>query len=343
MTREYPPEVLADLEAMLVQSLPRWGMSPDSEVDLLNVSENATFAVSDAARQRNWVVRVHRLSYSSLQEIRSELHWILALRREAVVETALPVAGSDGELVQLLQSPSGRAERHAVAFERLPGKEPDPNCDAAHWFEELGQLTARMHAHARRWPLPDGFCRKRWDVDDMVGPLAHWGPWRAAIGLSADGAQCIERALLVIRARLDRLGRSASQFGLVHADLRLANLLVDGAHLRIIDFDDCGFSWFLYDFAAAISFIEHQPFVPELLQAWLTGYRAVASLPREAAAEIPTLVMLRRILLTAWLASRAELAFAQSLGAAYTAGTVALSQDFLEGRFHGRRWDVRLG
>jgi len=26
----------------------------------------------------------------------------------------------------------------------------------------------------------------------------------------------------------------------VHADLRLANLLVDGAQLRIIDFDDCG-------------------------------------------------------------------------------------------------------
>jgi len=340
MTREYPPEVLADLQAMVVQSLPRWGMSPDAGVGLLNVSENATFAVTDTARRREWVVRVHRLGYSSLQEIRSELQWILALRREAVVETALPMAGSDGEWVQLLRSPSGQAERHAVAFERLPGKEPDPNRDAALWFEELGQLTARMHAHARRWRLPDGFCRKRWDVDDMVGPRAHWGPWRAALGLSADGAQCIERALLAIRARLDRFGRSASQFGLVHADLRLANLLVDGARLRIIDFDDCGFSWFLYDFAAAISFIEHQPFIAELLEAWLTGYRTVASVPQEAVAEIPTLVVLRRILLTAWLASRAELAFAQSLGAGYTAGTVKLTQDFLEGRFHGRRCDV---
>jgi Ser/Thr protein kinase RdoA (MazF antagonist) len=340
VTREYPPHVLTDLEAMVARGLPRWGVSSDASVSLLNVSENATFAVSDTARRRELIVRVHRIGYSSLQEIQSELQWILALRREAVVETALPLAGSDGELVQLLPSPAGRAERHAVAFERLPGREPDPNRNAAHWFEQLGQLTARMHAHARSWMLPRGFCRKRWDVDDMVGPHSHWGPWRAAMGLNAEGAECIERALLGIRERLERFGRGAQQFGLVHADLRLANLLVDGAQLRIIDFDDCGFSWFFYDFAAAISFIEHQPFVPELLEAWLSGYRTVASVSSQEVAEIPTWVVLRRILLTAWLASRSELAFAQGLGAAYTAGTVQLAQDFLDGRFHGRRYDV---
>ncbi len=340
MTREYPPEVLADLEARVARGLPRWGASPDASVGLLNVSENATFAVSDRARQRELIVRVHRIGYSSLQEIRSELQWILALRREAVVETALPLAGSDGELVQRLPSSAGRAERYAVAFERLPGKEPDPHRDAAHWFEKLGALTARMHAHARGWTLPVGFCRKRWDVDDMVGPRAHWGPWRAAMGLSEDGAQCIERALLLIRRRLERFGPGAQQFGLVHADLRLANLLVDDRHLRIIDFDDCGFSWYLYDFAAAISFIEHQPFIPDLLDAWLAGYRKVASMSPQEMAHIPTLVVLRRVLLTAWLASRGELAFAQGFGAAYTAGTVKLAQEFVDGRFHGRRCDV---
>jgi Ser/Thr protein kinase RdoA (MazF antagonist) len=339
VTREYPPHVLTDLEAMVVRGLPRWDVSSDASVSLLNVSENATFAVNDTSRRRELIVRVHRIGYSSLQEIRSELQWILALRREAVVETALPLAGRDGELVQLLPSPAGRAERHAVAFERLPGKEPDANRDAAHWFEQLGQLTARMHAHARSWVLPERFCRKRWDVENMVGPQAHWGPWRAAMGLNAAGADCIEKALLGIRERLERFGRGAQQFGLVHADLRLANLLVDGAQLRIIDFDDCGFSWFLYDFAAAISFIEHQPFVPDLLEAWLGGYRTVANVSAQEAAEIPTLVVLRRILLTAWLASRGELAFAQGLGAAYTVGTVQLAQDFLERRFHGRRYD----
>ncbi len=38
--------------------------------------------------------------------------------------------------------------------------------------------------------------------------------------------------------------------------MRLANLLIDGDRVTLIDFDDCGFGWFMYDFAAAISFFE---------------------------------------------------------------------------------------
>jgi Ser/Thr protein kinase RdoA (MazF antagonist) len=143
----------------------------------------------------------------------------------------------------------------------------------------------------------------------------------------------LEQALSLIRRRLDSYGAGAERFGLVHADLRLANLLADGAHLRIIDFDDCGFSWFLYDFATAVSFIENDAMVPELLRAWVAGYVKAAPLSAEEAREIPTFVVLRRILLTAWLASHAEVPLAREMGPAYTAGTVALALEFLHGRF----------
>ena len=60
--------------------------------------------------------------------------------------------------------------------------------------------------------------------------------------------------------------------------MRLANLLIDGGETKVIDFDDCGFSWYLYDCATALSFIEHRPDVPELVAAWVKGYRSVAPL-----------------------------------------------------------------
>jgi Ser/Thr protein kinase RdoA (MazF antagonist) len=357
VTVEYSAEVLADLQVMVGNARRLWGLSSAAGVSLLNVSENATFAVSDACGRddrerppgddlpdcgdapggrtvpRELVIRVHRVGYSSAVEIRSELEWINALRRERVVETATPVAGVDGEYVQTLESPSGRARRFAVAFERLPGREPDAGADAPRWFERLGEVTARMHRHSRAWALPEGFRRKRWDVESMVGDRGYWGPWRAALGLEAPGPWVIERALAVIRERLERFGTGAARFGLVHADLRLANLLVDGSHLRIIDFDDCGFGWFLYDFAAAVSFIEHEMVVGELLRAWVVGYRQVAPLSAAELEEMPSFVVLRRILLTAWLASHAEVPFARAMGAAYTAGTVRLARDYLDGRF----------
>jgi Ser/Thr protein kinase RdoA (MazF antagonist) len=329
---EYAPEVVADLTRMATAGLARWPIAADSPVRLLNLSENATFSLRDASSGREWILRIHRVGYSSPDEIRSELAWIQALRAETDIETAAPLAGRDGEYVQTLASASGGAARHAVMFERLPGAEPVIGAGAADWFVQLGSLTAVLHEHARRWRRPAAFQRKRWDVEAMIGAHGFWGPWRAAIGLDAPGAALIERAIARIRARLDAYGTSADRFGLVHADLRLANLLVDGSRLRVIDFDDCGFSWFIYDFAAAVSFIEHEPELPALLEAWSAGYRAVAPLPDAAHAELPTVVMLRRILLCAWLASHAEVPFARRFGAAFTDQSVALAERYLQDR-----------
>jgi Ser/Thr protein kinase RdoA (MazF antagonist) len=341
MSAEYSAEVVADLHVMVTNSRGRWGLSSEAAVSLMNVSENATFAVSDPGGRdgrfgpREWVIRVHRVGYSSAEEIRAELAWINALRGERIVETATPMAGIDGEYVQTLESPSGRARRLAVAFERLPGQEPDTGADAPRWFERLGEVTARLHRHSRSWRLPDGFRRKRWDLESMVGECGHWGPWRAGLGLDAPGILVIEQALGVIGRRLERFGMGADRFGLVHADLRLANLLVEGEELRVIDFDDCGFGWFVYDFAAAVSFIEHELIVGELVRAWVLGYRKVAPVSGEELAEIPSFVVLRRVLLTAWLASHSEVPFARRMGAAYTEGTVLLAQEYLGGRFLG--------
>jgi len=333
MAGEFTSEVVADLHGMVADSLARWGLPPDTVIRLLNISENATFALSDLRFKRDWVLRVHRIGYSAVEEIRSELAWIDALRRAGVIETATPVLGVNGECVQTLESRSGRPPRHAVAFERLPGKEPDAGLDAPRWFERLGELTGKMHLHAKAWTLPAGFRRKQWDLPAMVGDECLWGPWRAGLGLDRPGMLAIEQAVSFIRQRLERFGSGASRFGLVHADLRLANLLVDGASLRIIDFDDCGFSWFMYDFATSVSFIEHEAIVPQLLRAWVLGYNKAAPLSAEERLEIPTFVVLRRILLTAWLASHADVPFARQFGAAYTRGTVRLAQEFLGGRF----------
>lgn len=359
MGGEYTPEVLDDLHARVRRDLARWGLSPRAKVSLLNVSENATFALCEP-EGRELVLRVHRVGYSSAEEIRSELAWMSALRAESIVDGAAPVSGVDGDFVQVLEPLEGEPRlsgaqpqlrgaqtrlqgvwprlwdalprRFAVAFERLPGREPEAG-DAVHWFERLGEITARMHAHSRSWVLPEGFSRKRWDFDAMVGERAFWGPWRAAIGLEDAGIIVLERALESLRQRLALIGETPDVFGLVHADLRLANLLVDGHHLRVIDFDDCGFSWYLYDFATAVSFIEHEPVVPTLLRSWLAGYRRTRGLSDEAAADIPGFVILRRILLTAWLASHAEVPFAREFGADYTRGTVQLAQAWLDGDF----------
>jgi len=124
-------------------------------------------------------------------------------------------------------------------------------------------------------------------------------------------------------------GAGPNRYGLVHADLRLANLLQDGDETYVIDFDDCGWSWFLYDFGAAVSFFEHDPRIPELTDAWVRGYRSERSLDAADEAEIETFVLMRRLLLVAWIGSHSGTDLARSMGAEYTAGSCELAEAYL--------------
>jgi Ser/Thr protein kinase RdoA (MazF antagonist) len=197
-------------------------------------------------------------------------------------------------------------------------------------FTTLGAVSARMHAHARAWKRPPGFDRPVWDYEHCLGPRGHWGPWQAGLGMGPEERAQLDRLDRTIARRLDAYGQSPARFGLVHADIRLANLLVDGSEVRVIDFDDCGFSWFMYDFATTVSFMEDHPRVPELREAWLNGYRSVAPLAAEDEAELETFVMLRRLLLVAWIGSHHTFATeAAELGAGFTAGTCALAERYL--------------
>ena len=327
MAVEFGPETLEDLTTAIRAALPTWRLSRDADLALLNVSENATFRIDDAGR--SIVLRVHRLNYHEADEIRSEIAWIDALRRDAIVDTPAPLLGRDGAFVQALVSPSGRPTRHAVAFSFASGHEPAPGANLPGWFGTLGALTARMHGHAQGWARPHDFRRKTWDFDAMFGDRPFWGSWRAGIGLDAAGTVLMERALALIGHRLARFGKAPERFGLIHADLRLANLLADTEHLRVIDFDDCGISWRLYDFASAVSFFEHEPIVDELRESWIAGYRSVAPLPQEDADEIPVFIAMRRFLLVAWIASHPEVPIAQDLGAGYTIGALDMAEQLL--------------
>ena len=133
----------------------------------------------------------------------------------------------------------------------------------------------------------------------------------------------------LVRTRLREFGGAADRYGLVHADLRPANLLVDGATVTVIDFDDCGFSWFLYDFGAAVSFLEHDPRLAEWQDAWLRGYRREEPLTGEDERMLATFVMMRRLLLVAWLGSHAHARECRELGPSYTAGACAIAERYL--------------
>lgn len=323
-------DIAVRLDPVARAALRQYGVGSDATLTLLNISENATYAVDDPSTGQRTVLRVHRHGYHDGPEIESELAWLEALREQAGVRTPRVLRTADGRRLMAMAEAGSADPRHVVHFEWLSGTEPTPSDDKLpQSFELLGAITARMQAHVQTWRRPPGFRRFAWDYDGAFGAQARWGRWQDGIAVGAAERQVLSRLDATLRKRLTAFGCGSDRYGLVHADLRLANLLVDGDETCVIDFDDCGDGWFLYDFGSAVSFFEHDPRVPELADAWARGYRTVRPLAPADEAEIPTFVLMRRLLLVAWIGSHAGTDLARSMGADYTADSVGLAEGYL--------------
>jgi Ser/Thr protein kinase RdoA (MazF antagonist) len=320
--------VIAYINEIAVLALRYFALPENCSVQLINISENATFKI-EAPQQQRWALRVHRKGYHSREAIASELAWLMALRHSGVAITPKPVAGLNGDIIQTVVHPK-MGQRHVVLSQWEAGREPGIGEDLQRPFEILGELTAHMHAHAKHWKRPDYFQRFTWNFETSLGnDNPHWGQWQNGLGMNDERKKLFTRTIALIAARLNAYGKSNQRFGLIHGDLRLANLLLEERQVKVIDFDDCGFGWYMYDAATPISFHEHEPQIPNLIEAWKHGYRKAAPLSAEDEIEIPTFIMLRRLLLVAWIGSHSETNLAKSMGVNYTETTDGLCETYL--------------
>lgn len=324
-------ELLERLGRLARDALGLWDLPAGADATLLNVSENTTWLVTAPGGFRS-VLRIHRAGYHSRRAIECELAWAAALRAEAGLVTPVTLAGRNGAAIQSGGLPGLPGARHMVMFDFLPGAAPDPDANLVAPFRTLGAMAARAHLHAMGWTRPEPFERLIWDLGAVYGPTPTWGDWRCGPNVTPAIRAVLEAAEDLVRRRLAAFGKGPDRYGLIHADMRLANLLIDEGGTRLIDFDDCGFGWFLYDFAAAISFMEDHPQVPALREAWIEGYRSLRPLSQAETDEIDTFVMLRRMALLAWIGSHIDAPEPQALAPLFAQGTAELARDYLRRR-----------
>ena len=316
------------LAGVAARALVHWPVSPAATLTLLNISENATYRLDDPASPVPRILRVHRTGYHTRNAVLTELAWMKALQDEADMATPQALPARDGELIKTIATPALAEERFVVMFAFIDGHEPAPG-QLIEPFQRLGTLSAQMHRHARGWQRPAYFERLVWDFAHSVGPHGNWGDWRDGLAMTPEREAVLAQAVSALEIRLARFGMEPERFGLIHADLRLANLLVTPTDTRVIDFDDAGLGWFMYDLASALSFMEEHADLDQLIAAWLDGYRRIAPLSSAEENEIPTFLLLRRLTILAWTGSHPDTDLARTLGPEYTAGTVRLAQRYL--------------
>ena len=87
----YTDNLIDRISIGLKNIINRWDMPLNSNISLLTVSENATFLAYDEKSNTKIILRVHAAGYHNYDEIKSELDWIIALRKDNVLNTPAPI------------------------------------------------------------------------------------------------------------------------------------------------------------------------------------------------------------------------------------------------------------
>ena len=282
-------------------------------LELLSVSENVSFRVTDRSDGAAYVLRLHRPWYHTLEELNAERMWIRALG-EAGINVPEPLTTRDGREYTTV-SIRATDERRNVGVARwtegeLLGELLLHNNDVGAvegYFAQLGAIVAAMHNQASNWQLPVSFARHALDIDGLMGDAPFWGPFWEHPALSSAERQLVIQTRDRIRGALHRYGQRSATFSLIHADMHPFNLLVHNESLTVIDFDDAGFGWHQYDIAVALIAYRTKPYYTAIEAAFLRGYRTARGITDAALALVPMFMLIRGLASIGWIAQRPEL------------------------------------
>ncbi|MBS0560167.1 MAG: phosphotransferase [Proteobacteria bacterium] len=301
-----------DYEPAARDALAQFGVEP-ADIAFVRMSENVTFRVTDARDGGLLTLRLHRPWYHSIAELHSEHVWTRALVA-AGIAVPEPLATLAGESFARVEVAATGEHRWAGLARWVDGellsavveREPDTAANARR-FADIGAIMAAMHDQASGWTPPPDFERISLDEDGLMGEEPRWGQfWKHSILSPAEGATLLA-ARDTLRAALARYGKSARNYSLIHADLHPGNVLVTNAGAAVIDFDDAGYGWHLYDIAVALVAYQDHPGFAVFRDACVAGYRSVRPLPDADLALLPMFLLIRDMAQLGWFHQRPEL------------------------------------
>jgi len=321
--------VAAEIRNRARKALGAWGL-PAQEPELLKYRENAVFRAR-LGDGKHAALRLHRPGYHSEAALRSELQFMEILRRGGLAVPD-PIATPGGDL--LVELDGGQ---FADLIGWVHGGQIGESSKPLAWsrdeivaiYHEVGAAMAQMHAIADGWRPPAGFVRPAWNAQGLLGDTPLWGSFWDCPGLAGEDRGFLGRLRPALRDRLSAAGGELD-YGLIHADLVRENVLVQGGAVAMIDFDDCGHGWRLFDIATALLRNRREPHYGALRQALIEGYRTHRRLDDADLAHLPLFLLLRSLTYIGWAGARSELPDSSERLARYVRDARDLAHGFLE-------------
>jgi len=314
-------------------ALALWNIS-SATLDLLKYRENAVFKVASGGDK--FALRIHRPGYHTNAALRSELQWMDALS-DAGIDVPRIVPTEAGELFAVTEAVSMPAPLQIDLFEWIEGRQlgsveagVSDGAQSVHdLYFKLGELAAVVHDQAESWTPPAEFVRHAWDEHGLAGEEPFWGRFWELPALTREQRRLLTAARERVHRDLAELSKVPRDYSLIHADFSGENLLVEGDRVRLIDFDDAGYGWHLFELVTPLFFIMDEPYFDAANKAVIDGYRSRRALSDEQLARLPLFFLARGLTYVGWVHTRPETQTARELTGILVDMCCRLARDYL--------------
>ena len=272
---------------VLHQAIEKFGFK-DEEVKLLNGFESFIYEVKHNGQ--NLILRITHSLHRSANEIEAEVDWVNYLIKGGV-PAAKAFKSKNGNLVEIIELENSYFL--AIVFEQFSGRHVRNNERDEVVYEQLGQIIGRIHHLTKNFKFSDpNFNRREWSSE--IEELFQFLPKQE---------QVVDTEIKAIFKKLKELPRDSDSFGLIHTDAHFGNLFLHDGKLKIFDFDDSCFMWFISDIAIVIFYslmgkhkdLTQKRFIDMMMKSFMRGYRKENQIENFWIDQIPLFLKLREV------------------------------------------------
>ncbi len=266
------------------------------QISLLQHLYNTLFRLVTATGD-TYVLRINAAGRRDLAEIRSEMMWLEALRRDTELQVPTPLLSHDDRYVVTVEIEGIPEARHCVIFGWVPGRQFRRR-PSIHMVQQMGLCLAKLHNHADQWQPPEDFWLKPLN---QLEPSSFWETLDPIL-FPAQRIQLFQYATQQAQQALEHLYADKQGLRVIHADVHQGNVKLDNGVLQIFDFDDCAWGYPVQDIAISMYYLAYRPNVVELHETFLQSYRTLRAAPRANDKQLKLLMVARELLVMAFVA-----------------------------------------
>jgi Ser/Thr protein kinase RdoA (MazF antagonist) len=245
---------------------------------------SANFLFTFTQSDRNYVLRFNHSSERTPNYIQAELEYLHHLSA-AGIPVAKPIQSLSGNYLESVRTSHGVF--HAVVFEALAGQQFEITELTPEMFVRWGKALGELHQASQSY---SGSGRPAWQ--DHLAIVSESLPTEE---------KAARKTLDILLSQVSELAIHEHNFGLIHFDFELDNVIWNGNHLGLIDFDDSAWYWFVADIAFALRDLfddraAQLDLNSEAFLSFIKGYRIAKDIAQEELQFIPLFLRMHQLI-----------------------------------------------